>query len=89
VIQEISSFAELCALKQEWADLWVRSPGATPFQSPEWLLPWWTHLFGGGEMWTIAVRENAVRENAVRENGRLIGLAPMFMYGGRRVALIG
>jgi len=78
VIEEISTFEGLCAIRREWADLWNRVQ-STPFQSPEWLLPWWRHLFGGGEMWTIAVRKQ----------GRLTGLAPMFIFGRRQVAFIG
>jgi CelD/BcsL family acetyltransferase involved in cellulose biosynthesis len=35
------------------------------------MAPWWNHLFGGGEMWTIAIWEN----------DRLIGLAPLFIHG--------
>ena len=42
------------ALRQEWIALWERCPHATPFQRPEWLLPFCEHL--GGQPWTVAVR---------------------------------
>jgi CelD/BcsL family acetyltransferase involved in cellulose biosynthesis len=59
------------ALAPEWARLWDRAPAATPFQHPAWLLPWWRHLWGGGEAWWIALRDGA----------RLAGLAPLFTWG--------
>ena len=39
--------AALQALAPEWEALWRRVPGASPFASPAWLLPWWRH-FGTG-----------------------------------------
>jgi CelD/BcsL family acetyltransferase involved in cellulose biosynthesis len=83
ILDEISGDAELYALWPEWSALWDRCTDVTPFQSPEWLLPWWRRLFGGGEMLVIALRRG----------GRLAGLAPMFIYGyehePRQVAFIG
>jgi CelD/BcsL family acetyltransferase involved in cellulose biosynthesis len=38
---------EPAALAAEWEALWRRVPGASPFQSPAWLLPWW-EVFGTG-----------------------------------------
>jgi CelD/BcsL family acetyltransferase involved in cellulose biosynthesis len=79
--ETIGSIAGLERLKPEWADLWARIPTATPFQSPAWLLPWWRHL-GGGELLSVAVRRS----------GRLVGLAPMFVYvdaGVRKLLPIG
>src|SRR5205814_10701298 len=63
--------------------LWDRCPAATPFQSPEWLLPWWRRL-GWGRLWALALRRE----------GRLCGLAPLFLgrYYGlplRAVRLLG
>lgn len=75
----------LTRLAPEWSDLWERCPWATPFQSPEWLLPWWRHLFKGGEQWVLALRCS----------GRLAGLAPLFIHGHserpdlRQVSIIG
>ena len=59
---------ELHALREDWVDLWRRSPNATPFQSPMWLLPWWRH-FGSNELYAIELR------NA----GRLEALAPLYI----------
>lgn len=61
--------------------LYRRSPTATPFQSPEWLIPWWRH-YGEGELlaWSFWREE------------RLVGLAPLYCRvenGIRRVLLIG
>jgi CelD/BcsL family acetyltransferase involved in cellulose biosynthesis/glycosyltransferase involved in cell wall biosynthesis len=53
-------------LEREWAALYDRCPGATPFQSPEWLLPWWDS-FPQGESWVLTMRAG----------GRLVGLAPL------------
>lgn len=83
VIREVSAYEDLCAIAPQWSDLWDRTESATPFQSPEWLLPWWRRLFMGGEMWTLTAWDGA----------RLTGLAPMFIHGGlgepRQVSLIG
>jgi CelD/BcsL family acetyltransferase involved in cellulose biosynthesis len=58
-------------LLDSWRDLYARCEQANPFQSPEWLLPWTRHLFGGGDIWMVAMREA----------GELIGLAPLFRWG--------
>jgi CelD/BcsL family acetyltransferase involved in cellulose biosynthesis len=64
----ISDASELQALAPEWLELWRRSPNATPFQSPMWLLPWWRH-FGSNELHVIAMRNG----------GRLEALAPLYI----------
>ena len=64
----IRSFDELQHLAPEWRELLRRAPDATPFQSPEWLLPWWNH-FGGQEMFAVTVREG----------DRLDALAPLYV----------
>jgi CelD/BcsL family acetyltransferase involved in cellulose biosynthesis len=63
--------ATLRGLAEEWGELWRACPTATPFQSPEWLLPWWS-AFGPGELLTIVCRAD----------GRLVGLAPLYMEHG-------
>ncbi|MCA1554702.1 MAG: GNAT family N-acetyltransferase [Chloroflexi bacterium] len=71
----------LHALTPEWHALWSRCTDATPFQSPQWLLPWWTHL-GGGELHVITLRAG----------GDLVGLAPLFAHdwrGRRQITLLG
>jgi CelD/BcsL family acetyltransferase involved in cellulose biosynthesis len=62
----VESPRRLVELEPEWNDLWDRDPLATPFQAPDWLLPWWSH-FGYGQLQTIAVRNGS----------RLVGLAPL------------
>ncbi len=83
MIEELDTYESLCDMREDWHNLWLRCPGATPFQSPEWLLAWWRHLFQGGTMWTVAARSA----------GRLTGLAPLFIHGmpdePRQVSFIG
>src|SRR5687767_10524445 len=56
--------AALDELAAEWAELYARCPGATPFQSSAWLTAWWRH-YG---------RAGALRLAVVRRDGRLVGL---------------
>ncbi len=81
MLSVISDPAELEALRGEWSELWASDPRATPFQSPEWLLSWWKHLFQGGQMWTVVERRN----------GRLASLLPLFRWGlrGEKLSFIG
>lgn len=69
-VDELASTADLHRLRPEWEHLWARAPDATPFQSPRWLLPWWTHL-GHGQLAGIAVRDDA---------GELAGVAPLYIH---------
>lgn len=72
---------DLPALAREWAGLVARCPWATPFQLPEWLLPW-LERFRPSTPWLVTVRDR----------GRLAALAPLFVYrdgGVRTVALLG
>jgi CelD/BcsL family acetyltransferase involved in cellulose biosynthesis len=78
---EIEEIPDLEALRSEWSDLCDRSPRVTPFQRPEWLIPW-VRAFPPGEPWVLAVRKE----------GRLIALAPFLVYpneGKRTVAFCG
>ena len=82
-IEEITTTEALERLRAEWSELWACCPTATPFQTPEWLIPWWRHV-GEGELWTLAVRHQ----------GRLVGLAPLYIYvrpgtSGREVFPVG
>jgi len=73
--------AALMALAPEWEALWRRVPGAGPFASPAWLLPWWRH-FGTGAP-RVAIRRTA---------GRLTGVLPMYRLdepGVRKLLPIG
>jgi CelD/BcsL family acetyltransferase involved in cellulose biosynthesis len=66
-IERIDDPERLAALAEDWSALWERCPVATPFQAPEWLLPWWRHL-GRGRL----------RSFAAWEGERLVALAPGF-----------
>jgi CelD/BcsL family acetyltransferase involved in cellulose biosynthesis len=55
----------LAALHPEWLALYRRCASATPFQSPAWLLAWWSH-FGSGQLAVLTVRRGE----------RLIAIAP-------------
>ncbi len=80
-IQPIRRIEDLTDLRAEWSGLYERALSATPFQRPEWLLPWWTN-FGGGEIFSFAARSA----------GKLVALAPMFLHpwnGRRQVTFIG
>ncbi len=48
----------LHALGPAWAALWRRAPGATPFQSPAWMLSWW-RCFGTGRPVMAVLRDGA------------------------------
>jgi CelD/BcsL family acetyltransferase involved in cellulose biosynthesis len=67
----IRNTRELEAAAEAWRALWNEDPQATPFQSPEWLLPWW-HVFGQSEL----------RVAAIYGGGRLTGLAPFCLDTG-------
>jgi len=67
----IRDTAQLAGLVPEWRDLWRRSEMATPFQSPDWLLPWWD-VFAPGELRCIAAYAGE----------RLIALAPLYREDG-------
>jgi CelD/BcsL family acetyltransferase involved in cellulose biosynthesis len=77
----ISNPGELSGLEPQWRELYASDPRSTPFQSPDWLLPWW-EAFGSGHLLTVAIRDGL----------RLVALAPMFIHtwnGRRQVTLIG
>jgi CelD/BcsL family acetyltransferase involved in cellulose biosynthesis len=82
LVGEVTTCDALEALRNDWHQLLDRCPWATPFQSPEWLLPWWRAM-GGGELCVTILRRG----------GRLVGLAPLFIYSGadgrRRLAMLG
>jgi CelD/BcsL family acetyltransferase involved in cellulose biosynthesis len=60
------------ALAPQWWELWRRSPSATPFQTPAWLLAWWRHFAPGG-----------LNTLVVRQDSRLVGLAPFYRELGQ------
>jgi CelD/BcsL family acetyltransferase involved in cellulose biosynthesis len=70
-LQVIESIEALESLEPEWQELWRRDCAATPFENPAWLLPWTRHLWGGGKLRVLAVREGF----------KLVALAPLFVWG--------
>ena len=66
-IEQITRRARLGDIEHAWWTLW-RACGATPFQSPAWLLPWWD-AFAPGELLTLAVWHEA----------QLVGLCPSYI----------
>src|ERR1700738_5372313 len=71
----------LASITAEWSALVERVPDSTPFQRPEWLIPWWLR-FGSGSLHAIAFRSSS----------RLVGFIPMFVHewlGKRQVTLVG
>jgi CelD/BcsL family acetyltransferase involved in cellulose biosynthesis len=77
----VTRLDSLVGLEPEWSELVNRTATATPFQRPEWLIPWWEH-FGGGELHALAFRSE----------GRLCGLFGMFVHewlGRRQATLVG
>ncbi|MGZ5270897.1 MAG: GNAT family N-acetyltransferase, partial [Ramlibacter sp.] len=68
--EPVASSQALAQLVPEWWDLWSRS-AASPFQSPAWLLPWWTRV-GQGELASVALRRV--------DTGALVGLAPLYIH---------
>ena len=69
----LTTDGDLHALGPEWDALWRRTPGAVPFQSPRWLLPWWRQ-FGTGQPHVATLR---------RGGGELAGILPLYVYEGR------
>lgn len=74
---------EIERFQPDWIALWNADPHATPFQRPEWLLPWW-HQFGQEELQTIVVSQHE----------RPIAFLPFYIYrqstsSERQVLLLG
>jgi len=64
----IRTDAGLHALRPAWQTLWSRVPGASPFQSPAWLLPWW-QAFGTGQPLVTVLDD---------PDGTIRGLLPLY-----------
>jgi CelD/BcsL family acetyltransferase involved in cellulose biosynthesis len=79
---EIIDCAErLREFEPEWLQLSQAVRPATPFQTPQWLLTWWSH-FGSGTLQTFVFRNG----------GALIGVVPCFLHewnGNRQLTLLG
>ena len=73
-VREINDPAELAALGQLWSELLARTPGASFFQSLEWLLVYWKH-FGARKRLRVLV---------VYEDSRAVGILPLVLRPARR-----
>lgn len=69
----VGSFLRLEELEEDWRELWSSLRDATPFQSPDWLLPWCKH-YGEGQLFSFAFWDG----------GRLVGLAPLQIFRAAR-----
>ncbi|MGZ3459027.1 MAG: GNAT family N-acetyltransferase, partial [Archangium sp.] len=84
-VEEVVTLRGLEQLQGEWRWLWARCAGATTFQRPEWLVPWYRHFgpsFSSRRPWVVTLRSE----------GRLVGLAPLVIReedGARVVRLLG
>jgi CelD/BcsL family acetyltransferase involved in cellulose biosynthesis len=72
VVQDVATFA---AMRGEWAEL-LGDSDAGPFNSWEWLYPWYRRIGSDRALRILVARE---------ESGRLLGVMPLCM-DGRRVA---
>lgn len=73
--------AALATLAPEWDALWHCVPGAAPFASPRWLLPWWRQ-WGSGRL----------RIATLRLDGRLAAVLPLYVLdepGGPKLLPMG
>jgi CelD/BcsL family acetyltransferase involved in cellulose biosynthesis len=68
-IEEIHDNESLAAIAAEWSSLCDRCPWTTPFQRPEWLLPWCRH-FDLDAPWALAFRSG----------GSLVAFLPLYVY---------
>jgi CelD/BcsL family acetyltransferase involved in cellulose biosynthesis len=65
----IRSTADLERFVPQWSALWCDDRFATPFQSPEWLVPWW-HQFGQPDL----------RATVILRGGSAVGFLPFYVY---------
>lgn len=80
-LDEVHGVEGLESLRAEWSALGDRCPWTTPFQRPEWLIPW-AHHFGADSSEALTLRAG----------GALAGLLPLFVIRHRServVALLG
>lgn len=60
---------ELEQFAAEWRGLWEQDRQATPFHSPEWMLPWW-HSFGQPDVQAVVLSRGQ----------ESVGLLPFYVY---------
>ncbi|HEY0584168.1 MAG TPA: GNAT family N-acetyltransferase, partial [Chloroflexota bacterium] len=75
-VTEATSLDDLRRARSAWLELWQRSPTASIFQHPDWLIPWCVP-FGVRQPWVLLLHRA----------GRLVGVAPLVRYerGRQRV----
>jgi CelD/BcsL family acetyltransferase involved in cellulose biosynthesis len=73
-MQLVTSIESLEAFAPEWDALWRRAPGSTPFQSPHWLLPWWTHFANGGELAVVMSNDALAPLYVLRDEDESLGM---------------
>jgi CelD/BcsL family acetyltransferase involved in cellulose biosynthesis len=74
----LTRIEDLAALSSAWESLARRARGATIFQTPAWVLPWWTQLGEGN-----------LASPVVRSGGELVGLAAAYVRRDGEGALVG
>jgi len=75
-MQLVTTTEALESIIPQWEALWRRAPGATPFQSPQWLLPWWKHFGVGGELAVVCSAESLAPLYILRDedSGESLGM---------------
>lgn len=79
----IRTTVELESFRDEWNGLWWKDLHSTPFQRPEWIIPWWRQ-FGTPDL----------RAVTICDGGEAIGFLPLYVYrepltGERKLMLLG
>lgn len=81
-VDVLTTAAQLQGVEPEWRALWEHASGSSPFQSPDWLVPWWTHFQADKELRVVTVRQR----------GELVGILPLYLTahaGPRELLLLG
>jgi len=69
-VEHLTSLFALAKLEDEWRGILDSQDDATPFQHPDWILPW-ARRFVPNAIWAWSFRS---------QDGRLVGLVPSFRY---------
>ena len=86
----LTSMGELQAFAPAWRLLWQQDPWAKPFQSPEWLLPWWEAFAEPGGLRAAVVRQHGTPKGT--QDGMPVAFLPFYRYtepeSGERLLLL-
>lgn len=74
-VREINDPAELASIVPAWHELLKTTPAATFFQTPEWLMAYWSH-FG---------QEQRLRVLVIENEGETTGILPLVVRSSRRL----